>query len=74
MLDDALWSSRPVKVDRDQTKTLIKKSQHYTMWERADILIISKTMKLLLKVKKNVFYFTENNQTNFLVKTAVKEL
>ena len=38
--DDALWSGRPVKVDSDQIKTLIKNSQH-TKGEIANIFKIS---------------------------------
>ena len=41
-LDQAPWSGRPVEVDSDQIKTLNKNNQHYTMWETADILKISK--------------------------------
>ena len=42
-LDDAPRSGRPVEVDSDQIETLIENSQHYTMWEIADILKISKS-------------------------------
>ena len=45
LLDDALWSGRPVGVDSDQIETLIESSQHYTTWEIADILKISKSIK-----------------------------
>ena len=41
--DDIPWAGRPVEVDRDQIKTLIKNNQRYTMWEIADILKISKS-------------------------------
>ena len=39
-LDDASWSSRPVEVDRNQIETLIEINQHFTTWERPDILKI----------------------------------
>ena len=45
LLDDAPWSGRPVGVDSDQIETLIESSQHYTTWEIADILKISKSIK-----------------------------
>ena len=41
-LDDAPQSGRPVEVDSDQIETIIENNQHYTTWERADILKISK--------------------------------
>ena len=43
MLDHAPWSDRPVEVDSDQIETLIENNQHYTKWEIADILKISKS-------------------------------
>ena len=56
-LDDAPWSGTPVEVDSDQIETLIENNQRYTTWERADILKISKSIKLL--VKMNNVSFTE---------------
>ena len=50
-LDDALQSGGPIEVDSGQTKTLIENNQHYTMREIADILKISKSIKLLVKRK-----------------------
>ena len=43
-LDDAPWSGRSVELDSDQIKTLSENNQHYTMWEIADILKISKSI------------------------------
>ena len=43
-LDDASWLGRLVEVGRDQIKTLIENNQHYTMWEIANILKISKSI------------------------------
>ena len=48
-LEDAPWSGRPVEVDSDQMEILIEKNQHFTTWKRADILRISKSIKLLVK-------------------------
>ena len=46
-LDDAPWWGRPVEVDSDQIETLIVITHHYTTWEIADILKISKSIKLM---------------------------
>ena len=51
LLDDAPWLGRPVEVDSDQTKTLIENNQGYTTQETADILKISQSIKLLVKMK-----------------------
>ena len=48
---------RPVEVDSDQIETLIKNNQRSTMWDIANILKISKSIKLLVKMK-TVSYFT----------------
>ena len=58
MLDDAPWLGRPVEVDSDQIETLIENNQCDTMWERADIFKISKSIKLFMKMK-NLSYFIE---------------
>ena len=50
-LDDASWSGGPAEVDSDQIETLIENNQHYTTWEIADTLKISKSIKLLVKMK-----------------------
>ena len=41
-LDNAPRLGKPVEVDSDQIEILIENNQHYTTWERADILKISK--------------------------------
>ena len=51
LLGDAPQSGRPVEVARDQTETLTENSQCYTTWELADILTVSKSIKLLVKMK-----------------------
>ena len=58
LLEDTLCSGGPVVVNNDQIKTLIENNQHYTSQEIANILKISKSIKLLVKMK-NVFYFME---------------
>ena len=54
--------SRPVEVDTEQLETLIESNRHYTMWERANVLKISKSIMLLVKIKKNMS-FTEKKCT-----------
>ena len=52
-MDDAQLG-RPVEADGDQIKTLIENGQHYTMWEIADTLKISKSIVI---GENNYFYF-----------------
>ena len=54
-LDDAPWSGGPVEVHSDQIGTLIENSQHYTTREIANILKISKSIKLLVRMKNVPF-------------------
>ena len=56
-LDDAPQSGRPAEVDSDQIKPLIENNQCYTIQERANILKISKSIKLLVKMKSVSFIF-----------------
>ena len=58
-------SGRPVEVDSDQSQTLTENNQHYTMRERADILKISKSIKLSVKMK-NVSVILQKNLTGLL--------
>ena len=58
LLDYAPWLDRPVEVDSYQIETLIEKSQRFITQEIADILKISKSIKLLV-IMKNAFYFME---------------
>ena len=60
-LDNDARSGRPIEADSEQIETLIENDQFYTSWEIFDILKISKSIKLLGKMK-NVSYFTEKNQ------------
>ena len=71
LLDDAPRSGRPVEVDSDPVETLIENSQCYTTWERADILRISKSMKLLVKMK-NVSLFHGKKLNGFFLPTLIK--
>ena len=57
LLDDAPWLSRPLKVDSDQSETLTGSSQCSTMPETAAILNTSKSIKLLVKMKKICILF-----------------
>ena len=54
-LEDAPPSGRPVEVDNDQMETLIENNQCYTTWEVADTLKISRSIKLLVKMKNVSF-------------------
>ena len=51
LMDKAPQSGRPVEVDSDQIETLIENNQRYATWEIDDTLKISKSMKLLVKMK-----------------------
>ena len=61
-MDDAPQLGGPVEVDRDQIKTLIENNQHYTTWEIANILKISKSIKLFVKMK-NMFFILQKKKT-----------
>ena len=62
-MGDAPPFGRPVEVDNNQIETLIEDNQCYTMWEIAYILKISKSIKLLLKMKNTSFILWEKNST-----------
>ena len=55
LLNDAPWSSGPVEVDSNQIKTSIENNQCYTTQEIANIFKISKSIKLLVKMKNMSF-------------------
>ena len=61
LLDNAPQLGGPVEVDSDQIETLIDNNQHSITREIANILKISKSIKLLVKMKNCVFDFTEND-------------
>ena len=54
-VDDVPWLGRPVEVDSDQIETLIETNQCYHIQEIANILKISKSIKLLGKMKNVSF-------------------
>ena len=54
-MDGAPWLRRPVGVDSDQVETLIENKQRYNLWEIANILTISKSVRSLLKTKSVSF-------------------
>ena len=57
LLDDAPWLGRPVEVDGNQIETLLENNQHWTAWERANMLRISKSIKLLVKIKNMLLFY-----------------
>ena len=65
LLDGAPWSGRPAAIDSGQIETLIENNQCSNTWEIADTLKISKSIKLLVKMKKYVFYFMEKTKWTF---------
>ena len=58
-------SGEPVEVDSDQMETLIENNKRYTMWEIADILKISKSVKFLVKMKNVSFILWKNTVWTF---------
>ena len=64
MLDATPWSIRPVEVDNHQIKILIENNLRYAMWELDDICKISKSIKVLVKMK-NLSYFMEKSKWTF---------
>ena len=59
-LDDAPWSGRTAEVESDQTVTLTENNQCYTTQETANMLKISKSMTLLVKMKKCLLFYGKN--------------
>ena len=64
-LDDAPWLGRPVEVDSDHIETLIENNQYSTMQEIADILKMSKSIKLLVKMKNGSFILQKKTTWTF---------
>ena len=60
VLDDAPRSGRPVEADSDQIETLTKNNQRSTMQEIANILKISKSIKVLVKMKNVCLFYGKN--------------
>ena len=70
MLDNVPWSDRPDEVDSDQIETLnenIQNIQCYITWQIADILKISKSMKLLVQMENVSFTLWKKLNGFFLV-------
>ena len=71
MLESTCWTmfhgqvARRVEVDSNQIKMLIENNQCYTMWEIADILKISKSIKLLVKMKNVCFILWQKMKQTF---------
>ena len=59
MLEISRWTMLHswVKVDSDQIKTLIENSQCYTMQDVMDLLKISRSIKLLMKMKNGLLFY-----------------
>ena len=64
MLGNASQSGRPVEVDSNQIETLIENSKHYTIQEIVNILKISKSIRLLVKMKNISFILWKKTHTH----------
>ena len=64
-LADVPWLGRQVDVDSSQIETLTENNQCYTTQDTDNILKMSKSIKLLVKMKKCVLYFTEKTKWTF---------
>ena len=69
-LDDAPWWGRPAEFDSDHTETFIENNQRNTMWERANILKIPKSIKLLVKMK-NVSFILQKKPDELFVQPNI---
>ena len=65
LLDNASRLGRPVEVDSNQIKNLIENNQCSTMQEIANILKVSNSIKLVVKIK-NVSFILWKNYMDFL--------
>ena len=64
-LDYASRLGRPVEVDSDHTESLTENNECYTMREIAGMLKISKSMKLLVKMKNVSFISQKKTKWTF---------
>ena len=55
LVDNAPWLGRPVEVDSEHIETLTENNQRYSTPETADIRKISRSIKLLVKIKTMSF-------------------
>ena len=65
MLDDAPRLGRPVQISSDQIKALTENNQCSTTQEIANILNISKSIKLLVKMKNASFILQKKSHGLF---------
>ena len=65
LLDDAPRSGRPAEVDSEQIETLMENNQCSTTGETANILKISKRIKLLVKMKNTSFILRKKTERTF---------
>ena len=68
-LDNTLRSGIPVEVGSNQIETLIENNQHFIIYEIAKLLKISKSMKLLVKMKNVSFILQKKTTTQTLWST-----
>ena len=73
-LDDASQLGRLVEVDSDQIKMLIESNQSYTSREIANILKISKSIKLLVKMKNVSFILQKKTKGTFLANPSLERM
>ena len=64
-LDDAPQSGRPVEVDNSQVETLIENNELSATWKIANILKISKSIKLLVKMENVSFVLWKKTKQAF---------
>ena len=64
-LDNAPWSGRPLEADNDPTETLTENNQCYPMWEITDMLKISISIMLLVKMKTVFFILQKKTKRTF---------
>ena len=64
-LVDVPQLGRAVAVDSDQIKTRIENNQHFTMQETADILKISQSIQLFVKMKYVSFIIQKKTKWTF---------
>ena len=62
-LDNASRSGRSIEIDSNQMETLIENNRHFATWERANILTIFKSIKLLVNMNNVLFYRKKTKQT-----------
>ena len=74
MLDIVPRLGRPAEVDSDQIETLVENNHRYTTQKIANILKIPKSLKLLVKMKKCVFYYMEKMKQTFFQPKKLKKV